>query len=282
MPHSGRRALPLLAAALSFACEGPPPEQVRVELPEVVWSPDPVHVTVHARRSGAATVATGKLDLAVAPPDVAAIDKNQNLSCAKSGDASVTASIQGVKSAPASVKCRLVERLDVPSPPLFDLANPPVTLHVRPLSKSGSELDDVPVTMTTESPSVLSVTGETLTPLAVGETSVNVNGGGKSAKFQARVVRTLHPEPLPLEGGHRIYFGLPEGKYEVELVLPLEKEVKIEWRGAPYCAYQGRGKSHVSTCVLQGKGGAVIDNPTYLTTGGTQVGTAGVTIREVP
>jgi hypothetical protein len=155
-------------------------------------------------------------------------------------------------------------------------------LSVRALSKNGSELDDVPVTLSTDSPRLLSVAGKTLTPHAVGETSVTVQAGTQRRKFPARIVRSIAAEALPLEGGRRIYYGLPEGKYEVEVVLPGEKELSVEWRGAPYCSYKARGTTHRSSCVLQNKGGAVVDNPAYLMTGATEVTGAGILVREVP
>ena len=271
----------LASLVLACACEGPAPEQVRLELPELVTSPDPVRATVHGRRNGASSEVNQKVNFTVTPADVAVVGKDMNLSCRKSGDATVTASVQGVKGS-ASVKCRLVERLDTSSLPLLDLSQPPVTLQVHPLGKSGAPLDDVPVTLSTDSPRIVSVTGTTLTPLAVGETHVTVSAGSRSTKIPVRVVRSLHPEALPIEGGRRIYFGLPEGKYEVAVELPLDKALGVEWRGAPYCAYKGAGKSHVSSCVLQKKGGAVVDNPAYLANGSTEVSAAGISIREVP
>jgi hypothetical protein len=283
MRHRGfRRALPpLTTTLLALACEGPPPDQVRVELPELVTAADPVRATVYVRRNGASTVTNDKVSFTVTPPDVASFDKTTNLTCNKSGDATVTASVQGVKNS-ASIKCRLVDRLEAVSLPVLDVNAPPVTLNVHGLGKSGTPLDDVPVTVTTDNPRTLSVTGTTLTPLAVGETHVTLSAGTKSARLPARVVRSLKPEALPLEGGHRIYFGLPDGKYEVDIELPVEKDVSVEWRGAPYCAYKGHGRSHVSTCVLEHKGGAVVDNPAYLLTGSSDPSTTGISVREVP
>jgi hypothetical protein len=281
LPSSSRRFLLSIAGALSFACEGPPPEQVRLELPELVTSSDPVHPTVHVRRNGASTVTSDKVDLAVNPADLAGVGKDGNLVCKKSGDGTVTASVQGVKGS-AALKCRLVERIEAVELPLFDVNKPPVTLHVRALGKAGTPLDDVPVVISTDSPRIVSVAGSTLTPLAVGETHVTVSAADKSTKVPVRVIRSLTPEALPLEGGRRIYFGLPDGKYEVNVELPTEKDLSVEWRGAPYCAYKGHGKSHTSTCVLQNRGGAVVDNPAYLLTGSTQVSTSGISVREVP
>jgi len=271
----------LALALAALGCKGPPPDQVRLELPDLVTSTDPVHATVHARRGGTGAVTTEAMDFTVAPPDVATASKQGNLTCTKSGDAKVTVSVQGVSGA-ATLRCRLVDRLEVGELPLFDLSKPPVTLPVRAVSKTGAEFNDVPITISSESARVVGVTGSTLTPNAVGETSVTVSAGAKTKKIPVRVVRTLSPEALPLEGGHRIYFGLSAGKYEVEVNLPVEKTLSVEWRGAPYCAYKASGRTHRSGCVLQGKGGAVVDNPAFLSSGSTEVSSAGISIREVP
>ncbi|HTQ05453.1 MAG TPA: hypothetical protein VMI54_16430 [Polyangiaceae bacterium] len=276
-------AVALVALAfVPLACKGAPPDQVRLELPdELVMSQDPVHAVVHVRRGGSSDVTNEKTDFTVTPGDVARVGTDNNLSCRKSGDAKVTAKIQGV-SGSATVKCRLVDRLDAGSLPPFDVTKGAITVHAVALAKSGAPLDDVPVTMSTESPHVASVSGSVLTPLAVGETTLTLRAGSQTKTLPVRVVRSVTPEALPLEGGHRIYFGLPEGKYEVKVDLLVDRTVTVEWRGAPYCAYKGYGRSHVSTCVLETKGGAVVDNPAFLATGSTAVSAAGISISEVP
>jgi hypothetical protein len=140
----------------------------------------------------------------------------------------------------------------------------------------------VPVTLATDSPRVLEASGIKLTPHAVGTTTLTLGAGGKQKKLPVRVVRTLTPEALPLEAGHRIYFSLPEGKFEIQVTLPVDKTINIEWRGAPYCSYKGTGKLQRSSCVLQAKGGIVVDNPAYVTSGDTQVSANGILISEVP
>jgi len=282
MLRSNSGAFALLASALVLlACKGPPPDQVRLELPDSIVSPDPVHVMVHVRRGGTSSVTNEKTDFTVTPGDIASVGPDMNLTCRKSGDAKVTAVIQGVSSS-ASVKCRLVDRIDTGTLPPFDITKGPVSLHATALAKSGAPLDDVPITTSSESPHVASVSSNVVTPLAVGETKLTLKAGARTATVPVRVVRSLTPEALPLEGGRRIYFGLPDGKYEVKVELPLDHAFSVEWRGAPYCAYKGSGKSHVSTCVLQSKGGAVVDNPAFIATGSTAVGMNGISISEVP
>ena len=287
MPRHSPPALGLVFACLLSACKGgPPPDLVRLELPEVVLSSDPVRATVRVRHGGTSSVATEAIDYQVTPPDLVTVAPDGTLSCQKSGDANVAASIQGVSDRKV-LRCRLVDRIEIPDLPPLNVGGGPVLVAVRPLAKNGAALGDVPISLSVSNPRVLEVQntgGDThaLNPLAVGEATVTARAGTKEKKLALRVFRSLNPEAVPLEGGRRLYFGLPEGKYELSLELPAEKLVTVEWRGAPYCAYRSTGRSHRSSCVLQGKGGAVVDNPGFLVSGSTEVSRAGLVIHEVP
>jgi len=199
----------------------------------------------------------------------------------KSGDAKVIVSVKGVKGE-AALRCRLVARVELGELPLLDVTRGPVTLTGRALGKDGKSLDDVPVVLSSERPSVARVSGLTVTPLSVGETGLVARAGNAEKKLKARVVRSLNVEALPLDGGRRINMSLKDGKYELSVTLPRERTVAVEWRGAPYCAYKATGKTHQARCVLQGKGGVVFDNPAFLESGSTEVSTQGVVLAEVP
>jgi hypothetical protein len=264
------------------ACQrGTPPDLVRVELPELVTSPDPVRVSVSVRRGGSSAAVNEPVSYSVTPPALAALTKQGTLTCTQSGDGQVTAEVLGVKGA-ATLRCRLVERIEVGEMPPLEVNAPPRALSARVLAKGGVELSDVPVTITTQNPRVLQASALTLTPVAVGETSVTVRAGTKEQKVPVRVVRTLDPEALSLDGGRRIHFSLPQGKYEVEVAFPSDKPLSVEWRGAPYCSYKSTARTHQARCTLQGKGGAVIDNPAFVLNGSTEISKQGVTIREIP
>jgi hypothetical protein len=217
----------------------------------------------------------------VTPPDLAGVSKDGTVSCLKSGDGRISVSVLGVKGEKKLV-CRLVDRIDVTEPPVFDVSAPPIVLGARALAKSGKELGDVPLSLSSQSPNQLTVSGMTLTPVAVGETSFTVRAGARERTLKARIVKSLTPEALPLEGGRRIFFSLPDGKFELEVTLPSEKTLSVEWRGAPYCAYKATGESHRASCVIQGKGGAVVDNPKFLISGITEVSRDGISLRQVP
>ena len=278
----GRNARATVFSCSLVACQaGPPPDLVRVELPELVSSTNPVRVSVTLRRGGSSAPASEPVSYSVVPAQLAGVAQDGTLTCQKSGDGKVTADVLGVKGT-AALRCRLVDRLELGDLPLLDVNAAPLTLSVRALAKGGAELSDVPVTVTSLNPRVLKTSALTLTPLAVGETSFTVRAGTKEQKVPARVVRTLSPEALPLDGGRRIHFSLPDGKYEVEVSFPSEKPLTVEWRGAPYCSYKATARVHHARCTLQGKGGAVIDNPAFVLSGSTDVSKQGVIVREIP
>jgi hypothetical protein len=283
LPSKLRARLPLAAFGALAACnQGPAPELVRLELPEMVTSTDPARTLVRARYPMKGSVVTpGPHEYAVTPPDVATVAPDGAVLCQKSGDAKVVVSIRGVKGETA-LKCRLVAGVELGELPPLDVARGPVTLTARALAKDGKALDDVPVVISSERPNVARVSGLTVTPLSVGETGLVARAGNAEKKLKARVVRTLNVEALPLDGGKRINMSLKDGKYELSLTLPSDRTVSVEWRGAPYCAYKATSKTHRSGCVLQGKGGVVFDNPAFLASGSTEVSTSGVTLAEVP
>jgi len=273
----------VLSALASAACDkGPAPERVRLELPAMVTSTDPAQALVRARypRQGL-VVSPGPNDFEVVPPDVATVSPQGAVVCKKTGDAKVTVSIRGVRG-DAPLVCRLVDRVEVGELPPLDVARGPVTVSALALDKSGTELSDVPVVVSSERPSTVRVAGVTLTPLAVGETGIVARAGNAERRLKARVIRTLELEALPMDGGRRINMSLKEGKYELSVTLRTARSLSIEWRGAPYCSYRATGKTHRSTCVMQGKGGAVFDNPAFLDSGSTEVSRQGVVIAEVP
>jgi hypothetical protein len=266
-----------------FGCnQGPAPEFVRLELPEMVTTADPARALVRARYAQQGSVVSpGPHEYQVSPPEVATAASDGAVVCKKTGDAKIVVNVRGVKGE-ATVRCRLVDRVETGDVPMLDVTRGAVTLSASAPAKDGKTLEDVPVVVTSERPNVVRVSGLTLTPLAVGEAALVARAGNAEKKLKARVVRTLNVEALPLDGGRRINMSLKDGKYELSVAFPVERTLAVEWRGAPYCAYKATKKTHASTCVLQGKGGVVFDNPAFLESGATDVSTRGVVLAEVP
>jgi hypothetical protein len=268
---------------LFTACEAQEtPAALRVELPPVALSADPLKATLRITDAeGRTKIGDKEYDFSVSPGDLATVDRRGNVVCTRSGDGSVTAVVGGVK-ASAPLRCRLVTKIEAPSLGRVELAAGPFVPPVRVIGKGGKELSDVPLTLTSKSSQVLYPKDSQLVPKSVGSAVVVARAGQAFVEFGVDVVRKVSVEALPLDGNRKINFSLEAGKYELSVKLPAEKRLKAEWRGAPYCDYSATAKDHVSTCVLRTKGGVVFDNPAYLVRGDDAVSTEGVSLFEVP
>jgi hypothetical protein len=277
-----RFAFVLLGLPLVGCPQQPPPESVRVELPSVVVNRDPIRPVVRARRSRqSTTVAKGAYTVRAEPPALATTSSDGTLSCAKSGDGTVIVDVQGVR-AKAALRCRLVDRVEVEELPTIDIKNGAVLLEARAVDKAGKELTDVPISVSPTNTEPLTVRDFQVTPVAVGSTTLVVRAAHVERKINVRVVRSIDFEAQPLRGGRRIDISLPKGNHEIEVTLREPKELRIDWRGARQCNYMATAATHRSSCVLEDKGGAVVDNPAFVESGETKIAKDRVLVRQIP
>jgi hypothetical protein len=271
----------LAATLLLVSCQAEAPRELRLDVPELVTSKDPV--VAHARaidQQGNARSPRGELDFKVTPSDLASVDKRGVLACRRSGEGSVSLQIAGV-SASAKFVCKLAARLDAPDKLDLDASAGERELRVAVLDAAGKELD-LPVSVTSDRASVVMVRAGRLVPVNVGVAKLTAGVGSLTRRIDVEVVRTLKPEVLPIDQNRRISYSLEPGKYRLSIQLPESHPVKVVWLGAPYCAYQGRGPKHDVDCTLQGKGSVSFDNPAFLLRGDKTPSVEGVTLREVP
>ena len=269
------------AAGLGGCPQGEPPRELRLELPDVITSKDPVLVHVRAiQQDGTAREPSGDLDLKITPPDLATLGKQRMLTCTRSGDGSVGLQLAGVTGR-AKLSCKLAARLEAPARLSLDLAAGEVDAKVSVLDSASRELD-LPVSLTSDHGSVVSAHAGKLVPASVGNARLTARAGELVKQIDVEVVRTLKPEVLPVDQNRRISYSLDAGKYRLSIVLSAPHAVKVDWLGAPYCAYRGDGAEHTVDCTLQNKGSVSFDNPAFLLRGDKTPSVEGVTLREVP
>ncbi|MFO7180655.1 MAG: hypothetical protein DIU78_018285 [Pseudomonadota bacterium] len=258
------------------------PADLRIELPSQVLSRDPVRAAVWIRdAAGRKRLGTSEYTFTVTPEGLATIDRRGTLVCQRSGDGRVAVTIGGVR-AEAPLACRLVERIEAPDVGRVELGSGPFAPTLRVLGEGGMELSGVEPTLSTKNTGVLFPRDNRLVPKSVGSALVLARAGQATAEFKVDVVRRVTSEVLPIDGDTRLHVSLEPGKYELTVKFPVEKRLRIEWRGAPYCDYSGTAREHVSTCVLRTKGGVAFDNPAVLMGGQAEGSTEGVTLLEVP
>lgn len=281
MSHAAR-LLSLSALGSLVACNlGDPPRELRLELPAVISSKDPVMVHARAVQSdGTAKAPGGSLDYQVTPPDLASVGKGGIFTCNRSGDGSVSLNVAGVEGR-AKFSCKLAARLDAPSKLTLDAAAGEQDLPVKVLDSAGRELD-LPVSVTSDLASVVQARSGRVVPGNVGNAKLTLRSGPLSKQLDVEVVRTVKPEILPVDQNRRISYSLDAGKYRLSIKLPAPHKVTVDWLGAPYCAYRGDGLEHQVDCTLQRRGSVSFDNPAFLLRGDKTPSVDGVTLREVP
>lgn len=277
-----RRTRALALVSLAAACErGEPPREVRLELPEVITSKEPV--LVHARavqQDGTVRPLGGQLQYRVTPAELASVGKGGALSCARSGEGSVSLEVAGT-AYQAKFSCKLAVRLEAPDKLSLDATSGELAPPWKVLDEKGQELE-LPISATSDRGTVVQVRGGRVVPGNVGTATLTVRAGELTRKVEVEVVRTLKPEVLPIQQNRRISYSLSAGKYRLSIELPQAHRITVDWLGAPYCAYRGEGTQHRVDCTLQNSGSVSFDNPAFLLRGETTPSVEGVTLREVP
>jgi len=247
----------------------------------VITSKEPVLVQARAvQQDGTVRQPGGELEFRVTPADLATVGQHGMLTCNRSGDGSVALQVSGV-SARAPFGCKLATRLEAPAKLSIDASAGESDLRVTVLDAGGKELD-LPVMISSDQGDVVAAHAGKLVPGRVGTAKLTVRSGSLAKQIDVEVVRTLKPEVLPIDQNRRISYSLDAGKYRLSIVLPSPHALKVDWLGAPYCAYRGEGAEHQVDCTLQSKGSVSFDNPAFLLRGEKIPSVEGVTLREVP
>lgn len=258
-----------------------PPRELRLELPELITSKEPV--MVHARaiqQDGVTRSLTGEQAFQVTPAELASLSKRGMLTCNRSGEGNISLAV-GQVTGRAKFACKLAARLETPERLTLDAAAGEVGVPGKVLDAAGKELD-LPLSVTTDLATVVQAREGKLVPGSVGKAKLSLRAGQLSKQVDVEVVRTVKPEVVPIDQNRRISYSLDAGKYRLSLSLPAAKRVAVDWLGAPYCQYRGEGTEHRAECTLQKKGGVSFDNPAFLLRGEKAPSIEGVTLLEVP
>ncbi|HEY4157815.1 MAG TPA: hypothetical protein VGM29_06945, partial [Polyangiaceae bacterium] len=185
-----------------------PPSDMRLELPSVIDSRDPIAVVVHVTSAqGVTSTLTEGAELAVEPSDLATAKPPGLVTCAHSGDGSLKVSVGGVIRSIA-LRCRIVDRIEASDAGRVELSAGPFKPKVRVLDKSGAELSDVDVSFVSKNAGVAYPKDGMLVPKTVGTANLTARAGQASADFKVDVVRKVVVEALPIDNNKRIYFSL--------------------------------------------------------------------------
>ena len=197
----------------------------------------------------------------VTPPELATVYDNVTLRCRRTGEGSVRARV-GQESASAHLECFLAYHLgqSPPPPARVRLGGPPEPTGFLVSGSGGLIFDDVPVTVTSDAPEVLSVDGNELVAKRLGHARVTGSAPGpleSSVDFEVyRLVaywQVVARSPISIE--------LAPGRYELSLDTWPDKPLRVTWSNAPQCNYSDESAHHRVTCRLAVPSRAVIFPP---------------------
>jgi len=252
-----------LVALLGLVACTKDPAAIQFKAPLVLLSATDLPLATKVLDKGGEVLPEAKVSYALEPASIAVVTASDALRCLKSGDATLTASV-GAITRTEPVKCRLVEKVEVPKALRLIIPNDPVELQAKALDASGKPIDDVPFEFTPADPAVVRVDGTWVAPKKVGTTTIAINAGAQAAHVPVTVVRKMKAEPLLLNDGNRTSISLNQGTYEAEVKVrsgDTRFGVTLKWIGGSNCKDEPEAQTIASRCVIDNVGSLVVENP---------------------
>lgn len=242
------------------------PSRIELSAPSgMLFDTSPVGLMPRVVTAKGKVLTDRKVSFSVVPVGVAGVDAAGNLTCAKSGDASIVATGGGL-SATVTASCRLVAKVEVPPSLALMVGDEPEELSLSVKDSGGAALTDVQPTVTSSAPDVVNVVDGRAVPLAVGNASLRVVAGTATAEVPVQVIKLVNSQPLTLEDGGKVQYVLPgAGRYRLDVRAKASDGsaygVQVAWGGAP-CAAAAESTSITQECQVADGGSFVIYNPT--------------------
>lgn len=226
-----------------------------------------------ANRSGDVLVSPA-LSYSVTPAGIAKVQADGVATCVSDGDASVLVA-GGGQSATITIACRLVASIEGPGNLRLVLGRQPEQIALTPLDASGKRIETAPLQLSSRDPAIVSVSGTTVTPMAVGNTSLEARSGGISKGIAVSVIEVIKSEPLVLSDGSSITYTLQQGDYELDLeVKPSDRGktgVTVSWVGTG-CPDATEAQKQSLSCHVEATASLTILNPSMLGLGPSVTG----------
>lgn len=271
-----RAALPVVTTLFLFAgCADQTPSAIVTPQSEIALFDDSPHaLNVHLANKNGDVLDNPTLSYSVTPAGVARVQPDGMATCLNSGDASVLIA-GGGQSATITIACRLVASIEGPASLRLVLGRQPETLTLTALDASGQRIATAPLQLSTRDRAVVDVSGTTVTPVAVGRTSLEARSGNIAKGISVSVIEVIESEPLVLNDGATVTYTLQQGSYELDLeVKPSDggkTGVTVSWVGSG-CPDAAEAQKQSLSCRVEGTASLTVRNPSALGLGPSVTG----------
>jgi len=263
------------SVCLFAACEDKAPSSILIPESELALFDDSPHaLNAHLTNRSGEVLQTPALSYSVTPAGIAKVQAGGLATCVSDGDASVLVA-GGGQSATITIACRLVASIDGPGYLRLVMGRQPEHLSLTPRDASGKPIKAAPLQLSSRDPAIVTVSGTTITPVAVGRTSLEAHSGSVSKGIAVSVIEVIKSEPLVLNDGSSVTYTLQQGDYELDLeVKPSDggkTGVTVSWVGTG-CPNAAEAQQQSLSCHVDGTASLTILNPSMLGLGPSVTG----------
>jgi hypothetical protein len=260
---------------LIAGCADKSPSAILVPQSELTLFDDSPHaLNAHLTSRNGDVLESPALSYSVTPAGIARVQAGGVATCVSNGDASVLIA-GGGQSATITIACRLVASIEGPGSLRLVLGRQPEHLTLTPSDASGKRIEIAPLQLSSRDPTIVTVSGTTITPVAVGRTSLEARSGSISKGIAVAVIEVIKSEPLVLNDGNSVTYTLQQGDYELDLeIKPSDggkTGVTVSWVGTG-CPNATEAQKQSLSCHVDGTASLTVLNPSMLGLGPSVTG----------
>lgn len=244
--------------------------------PNVVYDNKPFQLTPTVQNKGGNPIAGVSVTYQSSPLGIADVSSNGEVRCTTSGDATILAN-GGGQSALATIKCRLIAKIELPKLQLFIIGRNEGEFHPVIYNEKGEVISDAQVIGKSDNQTIVSFEGNRIVPKGVGKTSVTYTAGAITTSMDVAVARQIQElsGPLALADRETKTVTLQKGNYAIEIMVTPQGGgggvgVNVTSTGAS-CS-QGERDQHKFQCSVSDSAALTIANPSTFGLGASMVG----------
>ena len=253
-------------------CQDTKPAKIEISPPQsALFTKKPFSLNARMVTAAGAPSEATTLTYAAIPTDVLRVSTTGEMTCEKTGDATVTVAGGGLN-AVTTINCRLVAVVQAKKEIRAIIGAEPGDLALVILGADGARMNDVPVVFEGLGDYAQATQSGKISGKSVGRFTLTSKVGDASAKTDVLVVEKIESQPIVIADGSSVTYTLQSGKYQIEIQAEAGTNgVSVSWVGVP-CENQPERQEHRFDCVVDNTATLTIHNPALFGFGSSATG----------
>lgn len=255
----------LVAAALVSALSCQRPDAARIELERrdfVLYGHEPFELPVRVIARDGSVRSRRELKMRVVVGSVVRVLPGNNaVVCKGAGTAQVELQAGALRES-VTVKCRPIASLRWPRTVEMTVGDPPRPVVVQAVFESGEAEVMRPLSLTTRNDDIARMRGDSVVAVAPGQTTLNVDLGGRSVRLGVFVSALITNDTLSLRAGEFRNWVLDPGRYTMTVasVRPRHERRWLDFFTEGTRCLRSLRVENTVTCVVYERGAVVVRN----------------------